>query len=292
MSVLAVALLTGVMLMFLLAQAYSFIGFSVIWTLPLWLMLHSLLYSSFWLGRIVALISRQSSDGLLDEVGVIPPGRVFIYISICKVVLHENDALAWLSIIRKFLAGAALLGLLMPVLVTMYQLDNIDLHKLLLMMLELALIALLIQLEHSQSMVMVCLLPMLLCRRIRGRADVSSVVIICLFTLQILSYLMAIALPLVLLYVVPAAGEAFGLALTFGSFIVVREMLILLLWRAVLHQENDERRTVFLPTRPVGRGRSQYLPQTNLCEMNYHLIADKKCETNLEMVLAKRQGVK
>ena len=129
MSVLAVALLTGVMLMFLLAQAYSFIGFSVIWTLPLWLMLHSLLYSSFWLGRIVALISRQGSDGLLDEVGVIPPGRVFIYISICKVVLHENDALAWLSIIRKFLAGTALLGLLMPVLVTMYQLDNIDLTQ-------------------------------------------------------------------------------------------------------------------------------------------------------------------
>ena len=142
MSVLAVALSSGVMLMFLLAQAYNYIGFSVIWTLPLWLMLHSLLYSSFWLGRIVALISRQGSDGLLDEVGVIPPGRVFIYISICKVVLHENDALAWLSIIRKVLAGAALLGLLMPVLVTMYQLDNIDLHKLLLMVLELALIAL------------------------------------------------------------------------------------------------------------------------------------------------------
>ncbi len=253
MSVLAVALLTGVMLMFLLAQAYSFIGFSVIWTLPLWLMLHSLLYSSFWLGRIVALISRQGSDGLLDEVGVIPPGRVFIDISICKVVLHENDALAWLRIIRKFLAGAALLGLLMPVLVTMHQLDNIDLHKLLIIMLELALIALMIQLEHSQSMVMVSLLPMLLCRRIRGRADVSSVVIICLFTLQILSYLMAIALPLVLLYVLPAAGEAFGLALTFVSFIVVREILILFLWRAVLYQENDERRTVSLPTRPVGR---------------------------------------
>ena len=64
----------------------------IVWLLPVWLMLFSAPYCAIWIARIVPLMSRQSVLGVLDEISVIPPGRVFIYLTICKVVLNRDDA--------------------------------------------------------------------------------------------------------------------------------------------------------------------------------------------------------
>ena len=129
-SVIAVALLAALFMLLAVARLFAFVGSSVLWTMPLWLMLYSLICSARWIYRIVSLISRQGRDGVLDEVSVIPPGRVFIYLAICKVVLHEQDALAWVTMLRKFAAGILFLTLALPVLITLPKLESIDTSQL------------------------------------------------------------------------------------------------------------------------------------------------------------------
>ncbi len=244
-SVIAVALLAALLLFLAVAHIYASVGSGVIWLMPLWLMLYSLICSTRWIYRIVALISRQGRDGVLDEVSVIPPGRIFIYLAICKVVLHEEDALAWLTLLRKIAGGVLFLALALAVLVTLNSLEDIDTSQLLLLLAELAFFSFLIVHEHKQSVVLACLLPMALSRRLKGQIDGTSLVMVCYVLLQILSFLIAIAVPATLQafvwrYKLSVDIAAIGLAMTLALFLFIREMFIWSLWRTVLHQTNAE----------------------------------------------------
>ena len=243
--VIAVALLAALLLLLAIARIYGSVGSGVIWLMPLWLLLHSLICSARWIYRIVALISRQGRDGVLDEVSVIPPGRVFIYLAICKVVLHEEDALAWVTLLRKIAGGVLFLVLALAVLVTLNNLENIDTSQLLLLLAELALFSFLIVQEHKQSVVLACLLPMALSRRLKGQIDGTSLVMVCYALLQILSFLIAMAGPAAIQaiawrYKLSVDIAAIGLAMTLALFLLIREIFIWSLWRTVLHQTNAE----------------------------------------------------
>ena len=244
-SVIAVALLAALFMLLAVARLFAIVGSGVLWTMPLWLTLYSLSYSARWIYRIVSLISRQGRDGVLDEVSVIPPGRVFIYLAICKVVLHEQDALAWVTMLRKFAAGILFLTLALPVLITLPKLESIDTSQLSLLLIELSLLSFVIVHEHKQSVVLACLLPMTLSHRLKGQIDGTSLVLVCYVVLQVLSFAIAIA--------VPAATQAtawwfklsidlaaIGMAMMLALFLLVREMLIWVLWRTVLIQTNAE----------------------------------------------------
>ena len=244
-SVISVALLAALILILAVARLFGSVGSGVLWTMPLWLTLYSLSYSARWIYRIVSLISRQGRDGVLDEVSVIPPGRVFIYLAICKVVLHEQDAVTWVTMLRKFAGGILFFALALSVLITLPNLENVDTGQLSLLLTEMSLFSFVIVHEHKQSVVLACLLPMALNRRLKGQIDGTSLVLVCYVVLQVLSFAIAIA--------VPAATQAtawwfklsidvaaIGMAMMLALFLLIREVLIWVLWRTVLIQTNAE----------------------------------------------------
>lgn len=244
-SSIAVAMLSAFLLLIALARLYYSVGSDLLWTLPLWLTLYSLTYSARWIYRIVSLISRQGRDGVMDEVSVIPPGRVFIYLAVCKVVLHEQDALSWITMLRKIAGGVLFLALALPVLVTANSVENINTRQLFLLLIELSLFSLVVVHEHKQSVVLACLLSMALSRRMKGQIDGTIQVAVSYIALQILSFATAIAVPaavqaLAWRYKLSIDVSAIGLALMLGLFLLVREMLIWSLWRMVLVQTNAE----------------------------------------------------
>ncbi len=243
--VIPVALLSALLLFLAVARVYGSVGAGVIWLMPLWLMCHSLICSARWIYRIVSLISRQGRDGVLDEVSVIPPGRVFIYLAICKVVLHEEDALAWTTMLRKLAGGIVFFAFAMTLFVTLIALEDIDTSRLSLMLVELSLLSIVIIHEHKQSVLLLSLLPMALSRRLKGQIDGTCLALACFAALQVLSFMFAIAGPaaiqaLAWLYQLPVDIAAIGLAMTLALFLLIREILIGCLWRTVLHQTNAE----------------------------------------------------
>ena len=243
--VIAIALSAALLLLLALARVYGSLGAGVVWFLPLWLLFHSLVCSVRWIYRIVWLISRQGRDGVLDEVSVIPPGRVFIYLAICKVVLHEQDALAWLSMVRKIAGGLVLVALAMPIFVTLYNMENIEASRLSLLIIELSLLCFVIIHEHKQSVVLMSLLPMSLSRWLKGQIDGTCLVLVCFAIVQVLSFLLAIAGPATMQALawrqqLSLDIAAIGLAMMLASFLLIREIFIWRLWRTVLHQTNAE----------------------------------------------------
>ena len=249
-----ISLAAGILLLLLTTWLYARAGVAILWMTPLLLTCHSTACGIFWVRGIVSLMSRQGLERLLDQVGVTPPGPVFVYLTICKVVLHADDALAWMTLARRLLAGAALLGLLLPILLIWSQVDDARFGQLALILAQLALLSLVIVLEHRQSAVLGCLLPMLLRWRFRAPIDATSAVIGAYVMLQLLSGLLALSLPIVINFALPTMDEALGLPAALGGFLILRELLILALWRALLHQENDERSSALAGPGLRGRG--------------------------------------
>ena len=222
----------AILLLIAFAFAFNRIDHAIVWSLPLWLMLLSAFYCVTWISRIVALMSRQARYGVLDEVSVIPPGRVFVYLTICKVVLNEDDALAWLTLLRRLMAGMMFFGLFMAMCLALTQLGQIKPVEIVVLLLELVLLAVVIPLEHAQSALIACLTAIIMCTRARSQIDRASLTAVCFVLLQILSYSLAIA-----------AGVVSGissLSVTIVLFIFIREMLILALWRLLLRDANED----------------------------------------------------
>lgn len=232
LPVLPFSLACAVPLLFLAGYAYHALHEAIGWALPLFLMLFSTVYCAIWMARIVALMSRQSRSGALDEVSVIPPGRVFIYMTICRVVLNEDDALYWLGLLRRVLAGGVFLMLMMSLCIAAAQMDQLRLRDLAAVLVELMLFALVIQLEHTQSAVAACLVAVFGSSRLRSSFDRTSLIVAGFLLLQILSYSLALAGTV-------ALGLS-SLSLALALFLLARELMILLLWRAILRDANED----------------------------------------------------
>lgn len=236
-QLLPLCLAFSLILFFAIANVYLLIDSAVVWTLPLWLMAFSTLYCAIWITRIVALISRSNRDGVLNEVSVIPPGPIFITLTICKVVLNAGDAVVWLSALRRGLAGIVLVGVLMALAITLTQVSVIEPARLASFALEAALLAAVISLEHEQSSVLACLLSIAVSTRLRENIDTASAAVACFALLQILTYALPVAL------VVAWAGLGWSAALLL--YLLAREGLISALWHLVLHQANAESALAF-----------------------------------------------
>lgn len=232
LPILPFSLFCALPLLILIAYTYHAISDAIGWALPLYLMLFSALYCAVWIARIVALISRQARSGALDEVSVIPPGRVFVYLTICKVVLNEGDVLYWLGLLRRVLAGGVFLMLLMSLCIAAALMDQLSPWELAAVFLELTLIAIVIQLEHTQSTLIACLLAVLGGSRLRSSFDRPSITVAVFLLLQVLSYSLAIGAAVAL--GLPSLSHALAL------FLVAREMLIMLLWRVILRDANED----------------------------------------------------
>ena len=222
----------ALLLFFVFINTYNQVGHAIIWTLPLWLILFSLSYCTVWMGRMVALLSRQAQVGVLDEVSMIPPGQAFVFLVIGKVVLNEDDALAWLTLLRRYLAGIVFFSFFMALCVASMQIKQIVPLELAELVAALAVVALLIPLEHAQSTTIACLTAILVGVQLRGHIDKPSTAFVAFALTQILSYCLAIGVVIALDMVV--------ISIAFALFLVIREVLIAGLWLLVLRQVNAD----------------------------------------------------
>jgi hypothetical protein len=214
------------------AYIYVILDHVFIWLLPCWLMLFSAFYCAVWIGRIVPLMSRQSVLGVLDEISVIPPGRVFVYLTICKVVLNRDDAVVWLGLLRRALAGAVMIILAMSLCIALTLLSESTTLEFASILLDLVLSAAVIWLEHAQSTVIACLVAVEISNRLGGQVDRTSAAVATFVLVQILCY--AVALGAVMIVDAPSVG------LTLLLFLLIRELLVSALWRLILHGANED----------------------------------------------------
>ncbi len=209
------------------AHSYTLLSADFVWSLPLWLMLLSTCPCVIWITRIAALLSRQSRAGRLDELNLIPAGRSFIFAIVCQIVLSEGDAAWWLRLLRRYLAGLALLLMLMAVFIALAGLEQVNWRELTWLLLDGLLLALVIPLEGLQSTVLACSLGIYFGMRAPGSLDRASAACALFALLQALAYALAIAGASLLR--VPR------LWLVCGLFLLLREIAIMLLWRAIMH---------------------------------------------------------
>ena len=231
-SVLRLSLVFAFVLLVLLAYAYVLLDHMIVWLLPVWLMLLSAPYCVLWIARIVPLLSRQSVLGVLDEISVIPPGRVFVYLTICKVVLNRDDAVLWLSLLRRVLAALISLVLLLTLCIALSLVSQTSIMDLAAILLDLALSAAVIWLEHAQSCVIACLIAVEACNRIDGNIDKTSVTVAIFALAQITGYALALALIILV--------DHIRLSAALFLFMLLRELLIAILWRRILDGANEE----------------------------------------------------
>lgn len=208
------------------AHSYTSLSANMLWSLPLWLMLLSACPCTIWMTRIVALLARQSRAGRLDELSLIPAGRRFIFSVACQVVLSDGDAAWWLGMLRRCLAGLALLLMLMGMCITLVNIERVDWQELALLLLDVLILALAILLEGTQSGVLACSLGIYFGRRSPGALDRASAAFATFALLQALSYALAIAGATVL--------NMSRVWLVCGLFLLLRELAIVMLWREVM----------------------------------------------------------
>ena len=232
LPVLRVSAVSGAVLLILMAYAYAYIDHDFIWTLPIWLMLFSAVYCIIWIARIVPLMAKQSTFGVLDEISVIPPGRVFIYLTLCKVVLNRDDAVLWLGWFRRVLAGLALIVLLMTLCIAFAMLSESSVLELAAILLDLFSAAAVIWIEHSQSAVLASLIAIEAPARFGGKIDQTVVAIVAFALAQMLCYAAALSVVIAL--------NRISLGLMLLLFIMFRELLASALWRLILHRANEE----------------------------------------------------
>ena len=230
--ILRICAIFGAVLLILAAYAYANIHHDFIWTLPIWLMLFSAVYCVIWIARIVPLMAKQSMFGVMDEISVIPPGRVFIYLTICKVVLNRDDAVLWLGWFRRVLAGLALIVLLMTLCIAFALLSESSVLELAAILLDLFSSAAVIWIEHTQSAVLACLIAIEASTRFGGKIDQTIVAIVAFALAQILCYAAVLSVVIAL--------NRLSLGLMLLLFIMFRELLASALWRLILHRANEE----------------------------------------------------
>ena len=229
---LRLSLVVGFLLLVFLAYVYVALAHMIVWLLPVWLMLFSASYCAIWIARIVSLLSRQSILGVLDEISVIPPGPIFIYLTICKVVLNRDDAVVWLSILRRLIAGLVLLVLLLTLCIALSLLAESSLLELAAILLDLVLTAAVIWLEHSQSAVIACLIAVEVSKRVTANVDKTSIALVAFLLAQISGYALALAIIIAL--------DRIHLSLALLLFLLIRELLAASLWRLILHGANED----------------------------------------------------
>ena len=236
-TLLPFSLVCGLLVLGAFAHAYSSLGPATIWTLPLWLMLFSLSYCAVWIARIVNQLARLARDGSLDALGVTPLGPAFVYLVACRLVLNAGDALAWLTFLRRTLAALVFLSLAMALCVAATQIRALNPLELVSLLLALTLLGLVIPLEHQQSVIMAILTALIIGARPQSHFDRASAAVAAFMLLQVASFALALALLLAL--------DALELSLALALFLLIREALIVALWKLVLRQLNEDNYLAF-----------------------------------------------
>ncbi|MCA9889000.1 MAG: hypothetical protein KC546_11540 [Anaerolineae bacterium] len=210
-----------------LSATFSRFGVQAVLTFPLWLMVFSGSYVIVWIYRITTVLAEQRRSGSLSSLNTIPAGRFFVSLAICHAVLNKDDALVWIRMLRHLVVGVILYVLMMVIMVTLTQIDTVELAETATIIFDIGVIVAVVYAEHRQSVLLGCLTAITL-PRATSNNDSASIAILGFVALQVATFavpaLIAIAVQMMI------GREEPLIAVAFLLFIILREGLVNLLW--------------------------------------------------------------
>jgi len=229
LSVLPIAFVIGFMGIIGLLLLFLTYGAIVIFTVPLWLMIFSGGYIMPWLYRIIAILSRQRRNAVLDSINMIPDGSLFVSFTICHAVINDDDMLHWIQLLRHILLLIFITSTVMAMCLALSLLDFIDAGSLAIILIDMLLIAAVLHLEHQQSVIIACLLAIDISQNVSSSADHMVGTIIMYILVQFATIVFPICI-LILLQNGIASSLPY-VSLFFALFLLCRELLMMYLWQ-------------------------------------------------------------
>ena len=226
LPILAITFLWGSIVWMGMIIAFSRVGTTLIILLPLYLMIFSGSYILPWLYRIATIIKQQHRDAVLDVIGVIPPGRVYVTFAIAHAVFNEEDRLGWLRLLRQIVLLIAIVGIFFATILTISQIETDGLTNGLPILLDMIVISLLIYLEHHQSILIGCYLAVIIPQQASHHGNIVGNILINYSMLQFLTWM----IPVVIVILGESINALSTSSFTIIGFILVRELLLVFLW--------------------------------------------------------------
>jgi len=214
----------GIFIFAMVVALYSQIGQRIMPLVPLILMIWSGGYIFPWLYHISDMVKRQHNHAVMQTLGVIPLGTVFVRFAICHAVLNTGDSLGWLGIIRRLVSIMLILTLGFAAIIAFFQIPQMDTVGLLRFILDLFLIAALIYLEHQQSILLLCYLPAVVPRWIAGYNNLIFILSLVMVLIQFGTW----TIPTMILLVTIDLRDVY-LSASILVFLLLREVILLVL---------------------------------------------------------------
>ncbi len=192
----------------------------------------SSVYVVAWAMNIGDAIIREQERHTYDLLCVSPPGALGVNWTICVAVLHRNDALGWLGVLRKLVAALLLIIFLSILLTTAFRQLVPDVFQVLRLALDMAALAVVSYTDHVQSAVLGSLVGMLAPVYSRTRFDATVLAGGLFLAFQIMTLLAA-------LVILPGLYRG-SLLLTLLVFYLTREVFIVVLWRVLAYCLNAD----------------------------------------------------
>jgi hypothetical protein len=192
-------------------------------------------YVVVWVSRIASTIAADRERSTYDQVSVSPSGALGTSWAVCGAILHRDDALGWIDPLRKLLSGLLMFILLMVLLTTAFRENSPELSHFLRFLLDIILLAIVSYVEHVQAVVLGSLVGMLMSTFSRRQADVRIGGVIVFLTIQGVTLLVGLLAGTALtLWYTDSSSILLGLLV----FYLIREAVIVAVWRLLAHQLN------------------------------------------------------
>jgi len=211
----------------------SLVDSSITVLLLIMIVAFSTAYVVTWAMSISDLIIREHERRTYDLLCMSPAGALGVNWAICTGILHRNDVLGWLGVLRKLMAALLLIVLFSILLTTASRQSLPDLSQLFRLSLDIVMLAAASYVDHVQSVVLGSLVGMLVPVYNRTRLDAAVLAGRIFLALQIFTLLAA-------LVILPGSyqGESSPLLLTLLVCYLTREIFIVVLWRALVYPLN------------------------------------------------------
>ena len=191
------------------------------------IVLASTVYVGLWAVDTSVLIARERERNTYDLLCVAPSGPLGVHWALCATSLHRKNMLGWIDVVRVLVAGGLLLVFVTGVL-------NVTIFLPLLP--DMVSLAVASYLEHSQATVLGCLIgmhtPLLTASVAAARVWAG----LAFAALQLGTVLASVVGVYAVRLILPAGTRPliFGLLI----FFLIREGIVIALWRSLAHQLN------------------------------------------------------
>lgn len=212
---------------------------------------NSTFYVTVWAVSISMTLTRVREQGIYEQLSVLPRGALGANWALCISNLHHNDTLHLLNVLRKItlvlLLCVFFLLLMAAVLATAPRQISFDLVQFLRLLLDMMTLTAASYFDHVQSILMGSLIGMLVPLVVRTPVDARIWPALIFLTLQMMTVLVML---LVALVIIPAVHQAVSSpdwfvqlsppVLNLLVFYLLRESIILILWRVLVYRLNAE----------------------------------------------------